>query len=65
VVLATTPFIPLVEVRAKAMNISVPLLVLPFPFETKRVEEIQQIARERAEDLVGLILTRIEQFKNK
>jgi hypothetical protein len=63
--LATTPFIPLVEVRAKAMDMSVPLLVLPFPFETKPVAEIQQFAHERAEELVGLILARIEYFKNK
>ena len=47
------------------MNISVPLLVLPFPFETKPVEEIQKIAHETAEELVGLILARIDYFKNK
>jgi hypothetical protein len=47
------------------MDMSVPLLVLPFPFETKPVAEIQQFAHERAEELVGLILARIEYFKNK
>lgn len=63
--IATTPFVPLVEMRAKAMGITVPLMVLPFPFETKPVDEIQRFAHERAEELVGLILARIEYFKSK
>ena len=63
--IATTPFVPLVEARAKAMGIEVPLLVLPFPFETKQNDEIRAIAHEKAEELIGLILARIEVFTRK
>ena len=45
------------------MGIEVPLLVLPFPFETKQNEEIRAIAHEKAEELIGLILARIEKFR--
>jgi hypothetical protein len=64
VVVATEPFIALVQARLRSLGLhGVPLLVLPHPFETKHREEIRAIARQRVDELLTLLTWRYSTWR--
>lgn len=59
VVVVTEVFTSLARIAAAARGFeSLPLLVLPHPMETRAPEEIDRIAEERFDELIGPIAER-------
>jgi hypothetical protein len=57
VVVVTEVFANLAQTAARARGYDhIPMLVLPHPMETRRPDEIEHIAIQRAEELVRLLV---------
>jgi hypothetical protein len=60
IVVATERFVTFARTLAAVQGIDeLPLLVLPYPFESLPEEQIRAIAREQASELVALLATQM------